>query len=84
MIVGVATTAQSISLRQLLRPTRTVQLRGLRDLGGDGVVRLDEAGDFRLRHLREDARVQSSEVAGADDTDGSSPAPSLVSRGVIG
>src|SRR3954462_2090039 len=39
------------------------------DVRRDRVIRLDETDDIRLRHFREDARVQTPEVAGVDYAD---------------
>ena len=69
VVVGVATTAQSISRASAATESNRCSFSVCCDLGGDRVVRLDEAGDVRLRHLGQDARVQPAEVAGADDAD---------------
>src|SRR5438270_3597774 len=57
-----------------------LDLQCLRDVRGDRVIPLDEADDIRLRHLRQDSRVQPAEVAGADDTNPHRMMPRFDSR----
>jgi hypothetical protein len=55
--------------RQRGHGVESFQLKAFRNLRGDGVVLLDEADHLGLRHLGENPRVQSPEIAGADDSD---------------